>query len=495
MDTRHFDIRKSVILSGLMSRASMLSSQVSLVFKAFQGLILKFDSLLLKLYDTKTISESFILSLLFKASAHFGIFFVSAYALIMTIPDEKWKNLYFIPVVFLALIAYLFLAKKRNSNALRIEVGLDGFDFFFLIFHVFFITATVFSQRIELSWSYFLLTIILFLWAFLVINYFITMEDVEFLSKGIAFAVFLQSVFALALMFLLPKQSNVLFTDTNITQGFTERIEGSFGNPNILAEFLVLGIPFLFAALLNSKSRWRFLWLLAILPVLFVLVKTGTRSAWLAMLFSMVLFFLMKNPKSIFGIVILGGIGAFFIPNHVYLRFMSIFNSQDSSMGMRLNIYRSTLYMIGEHIFGIGLGSELYQSMLKDYRVFGLPNFAHSHNLFLQIWVEQGLFALISFILLCVSITIKSFWYNLTDFKTREDGRARSLNNIMLAAFTSFVAIMIVGLTEHIWFYFRIQIALWTNLCVLFICFRLKHGFMVQNDAEEKLAEVRDEGI
>ena len=247
-----------------------------------------------------------------------------------------------------------------------------------------------------------------------------------------------------------------------------------------------MGIPFLFAALLNSKSRWRSLWILAILPVLFVLIKTGTRSAWLAALFSVVLFFLMKNPKSIIWIAILGVIGVFLIPNNVYLRFMSIFNAEDSSVGMRFNIYRSTLYMIGEHIFGIGLGSELYQSMLKDYKVFGLPSFAHSHNLFLQIWVEQGLFALISFVVFCLSITLKSFWYNLTDFKTRDDNRARSLNNIMLAAFVSFVAIMIVGLTEHIWFYFRIQIALWTNLCVLFICFRLKHK-AIEADADKEI--------
>lgn len=481
MNAKMFDLRESVIVSWLISKFSVRSSKSNILFGLIQGLIDRIDRLLLKLYEAKPFSESVILSLLLKASSYFGLLFAPIYTLMMTIPDEKWKNLYFVPIVMLSALVYLFSAERRRLTPQRIEAGLDGFDSFFLLFHIFFITATVFSQRVELSLSYFVLSTLLFLWTFFVINYFTSLEDVERLSKGIAWAVFIQSAFALVLMFVLPKESNALFTDTNITQGFTERIDGSFGNPNILAEFLVLGIPFLFAALLNSRSKWRSLWILAILPVLFVLVKTGTRSAWLAALFSIALFFVMKSPKSILWIVILGVVAAFMIPNHIYLRFMSIFNSQDSSMGMRLNIYRSTLYMIGEHVFGIGLGSELYQSMLKDYRVFGLPDFAHSHNTFLQIWVEQGILALIVFVIFCISITIKAFWYNNTDSKTVDNPDERRLNHIMLAAFVSFVAIMVVGLTEHIWFYFRIQIALWTNLCVLFICFRLKHKFMLRS--------------
>lgn len=461
-----FDIHKSVIISWIFSKFDRFPSECSIIFKFFQLIFLKIDALSLRIFDSKQIKESYIISSLLGMERLFGYFFIFSYCLIMIVSDDRWKNIYIIPFLFVFSIFYFLSVKKRNINSLEIKLGFEVFDFTFLVFHIFFITATIFSKRVEISISYLLLVFLLFVWCFFVVNYFIDEKSLNSLSNGIAFAVILESIVAVIFMMVFMKEVNLHYYDSNLTMGFRDRMHGSFGNPNILAEFLILSIPFLFTAILNAKNKMRYLWILGLIPAFYVLVKTGSRASWIAILFSIFLFVFMKKPKYIIFLFILGIGLLFVVPDSVYVRFMSIFNSQDRSMGYRWKIYESTLTMIFKNPFGIGLGAGVYQSMLKDYKVFGLHHIAHSHNIFLQIWAEQGIFALISFLIMMLSVTVKTMWYNHS-----EDDE---INNIMLAAFCSFAGIMVVGLTEHIWFYYRIHIALWTNLSILFLSFRLK---------------------
>lgn len=481
MRSGFFDIHNSVILSRLFSKFDTSASRSSFFFKFFQNLFLKSDAFLLNLYDNKFIRESVILSSILSMEKYFGHLLILLYSIMMVIPDDRWKNVYMIPIVMLFFGLYLFTAKRRDNGIVRSGLGFDGFDFSFLIFQIFFVLSAFLSKRFEISISYLVLTFILFLWAFFVINYFINEQDLARLVGGIAFSTVLQSVAAIFFMMFLMKEVNLHYFDPDLTLGFRDRLHGSFGNPNVLAEFLVIQFPFLFAVILNSKSKMRYLWVLGLIPIFYVIVKTGSRAAWMATLFAIAVFFVMKKPKSVILLFFLGIGLLFVVPDSVYVRFMSIFNSQDKSMGYRWKIYDSTWNMILKNPLGIGLGSGVYQNMLKDYKVFGLRHIAHSHNIFLQVFAEQGIFGLISFVALILSMTVKSFFYN-----SEEDAL---VNNIMLAAFAGFMGILVIGITEHIWFYYRIQIALWTDLCILFICFRLKKSRRETSFTEKILNE------
>lgn len=466
MKSGFFDIHNSVILSWLFSKFDKSASESSFFFKFFQNLFLKSDAFLLHLYDNKFIRESAIISFILSMEKYFGHLLIFLYSIMMVIPDERWKNAYMIPIVMLLFGLYLFTAKRRNEGISNLESGFDGFDFSFLIFQIFFVISAFLSKRFEISLNYLILTFILFLWAFFIVNYFVNEQDLGRLVGAIAFSTVLESFAAIFFMMFLMKEVNLHYFDPDLTLGFRDRLHGSFGNPNVLAEFLVIQFPFLFAIILNSKSKVRYLWALSLIPIFYVIVKTGSRAAWMGTLFAIVVFFVMKKPKSIILLFFLGLGLLFVVPDSVYVRFMSIFNSQDRSMGYRWKIYDSTWNMIVKNPLGIGLGSGVYQNMLKDYKVFGLRHIAHSHNIFLQVLAEQGIFGLISFLWLILSMSVKSFWYN-----SEEDA---FVNHIMLAAFAGFMGILLIGMTEHIWFYYRVQIALWTDLCVLFICFRLK---------------------
>lgn len=191
-------------------------------------------------------------------------------------------------------------------------------------------------------------------------------------------------------------------------------------------------------------------------------------------------------------------------PDFIRLRIMTIFNAKDTSVSTRFIIYESTMRMILENPFGLGLGTSVYQVFLKDYTLFNpLLVVAHSHNIFLQIWAEQGILALISFFVMIVSLGVKTLWHNklhklnkhleIGDANLMGDleftnnlkcvnhtnqvnvfTKSKKLNNIMIASLSAILSIIVMGFAEHIWFYFRIQIMIWLNICILFMCFNLQ---------------------
>lgn len=194
-------------------------------------------------------------------------------------------------------------------------------------------------------------------------------------------------------------------------------------NPNLLAGFLIPGFASALGLTfwqLNQKRPWVSALSIACAGLILVaLVLTGSRGAYLSiLLMTAVTFFylghllwyepdLKENHKlkGLWLLVFFGSIAAFFAAifgiSSLRNRFLSIFAMrEDSSNSYRFNVWKSTWHLIQDNwLTGIGPGNNTFKLVYGIYMVPGY-NALSAYSIFLEIWAEQGLLGILSFIFL-----------------------------------------------------------------------------------------------
>ena len=255
---------------------------------------------------------------------------------------------------------------------------------------------------------------------------------------------------------LAPKK----WLDTEMFSGITGRVVSTFENPNVLGEYLIMVLPlFLLLPILSrrlSKKNGSYILLAALLACLYF---TWSRGAWICAVASVILFALLGSKKSfslIAWLLLLTPIGVTFISNtEFWHRLSSIGNLADSSTSYRVYIWRSVLRMIGDFFgSGIGIGQEAFSKVYIGYSYAGIETAPHSHSLYLQLFVEGGIWHIVSFCATaffilqeCISRASKS-----------SDKRAR---NLIFAASCGIIAFLGMGLFDYTFYNFRIQLFFW----------------------------------
>jgi putative inorganic carbon (HCO3(-)) transporter len=134
-----------------------------------------------------------------------------------------------------------------------------------------------------------------------------------------------------------------------------------------------------------------------------------------------------------------------FIPEEISERFLSIFNLADSSIASRLSIWRSSIRMLSENIFtGIGMGTDAFS---REFLKFAEDSVTapHSHNLFLQIGCEAGIFALALFLhLLFLRMRHRASYARYVKYA--------SVGSICTMAGTALFSLIIFGMTDYIFY-------------------------------------------
>ncbi len=173
----------------------------------------------------------------------------------------------------------------------------------------------------------------------------------------------------------LAESSNPFFIEYIIQK----RIFFPFLSPNTLGGYLILIIPLT----LHFKKG---LWLALILFL--TLLLTQSIGAIFSLFVASILFYHLQGQLKIRNLLILLGL-IFTIVCVYYLRSDVAYNNHQPvfSLAMRINYWTDTIHIIKTHPWtGVGLGN------------FNLPEARDSHNMFLQIWAELGLFGFISLI-------------------------------------------------------------------------------------------------
>jgi len=194
-----------------------------------------------------------------------------------------------------------------------------------------------------------------------------------------------------------------------------KRIAGTFTHPNILAFYLVLGITSFFYILKSKywKLKPEIVWVmwLLMLNMFVLLIATKTRNAWIACFTGFFIYGFLKDKKLLFMLLILIPM-TLLIPT-VKERVLTVISDKQvtdykgiNSMEWRLRLWQSSLPLIEQRpLQGYGLTS--FKPMTEQFSDVGV-NF-ESHNAYLEILFEMGVFGLLSFISLFLASLVTFF--------------------------------------------------------------------------------------
>ncbi|MFD2369999.1 O-antigen ligase family protein [Brevibacillus sp. GCM10020057] len=234
-------------------------------------------------------------------------------------------------------------------------------------------------------------------------------EQLDKLLKGLALVGFLAGLVGVAQVVI-----GVQTPESWVQEGeaITTRAFSFVTSPNVLGSYMALIVPVSAGLLLKATSRKeKLVWAIVALTTLLALLLTGSRGAWFALAFSLVICCYIWNKKIAGYLVLVGIIGVvalFFVPESVPLvgtiknRIFTLFTADymsSSLEGGRLGRWGEAYdKMRVEPLFGVGLG---HHGGAVASRHFGT---IYSDSYFFKSLAEFGLIGIIMLIGLVVQM-------------------------------------------------------------------------------------------
>lgn len=202
-------------------------------------------------------------------------------------------------------------------------------------------------------------------------------------------------------------------------QSYPGRLNGIFGEDHAkLGPLLALLFPFLLISLQNTKTwiRW-----IAVLITLISVTLTGTRSAWIMLIFTSIVYFFYHIKQKRIQLIIKSTIATFILLLSLWFispefkqridRSFALFQGSEESIDFalanRLSIWKSSINMINAHpINGVGAHGfrKAYPKFAEkgDYWQQNGGVGMHAHHWILEVLSETGL---IGFLIIIYAIT------------------------------------------------------------------------------------------
>jgi O-antigen ligase len=242
---------------------------------------------------------------------------------------------------------------------------------------------------------------------------------------------------------------------------------GFFNHHMTYGGFLLLIFSLSFSLSLSRvqqvvKSKQFFL-LHTTLPTILIfagLISSMTRNAWLGAIFSVIFIVILKVKRKIIAFSVIGSIllfltaycllpTAYSLQSPLLNRLKSIFNV--SANIERLYIWKSTMDMIAEHPFGVGMDN--YSKAIKDYRGkynhrFSDGSDAHAHNTILTQAAEHGILGLFAFLWIWI-VFFKEGFKIYRDLNKIQDPKSKIQNFIVLGGLGAIAGFHLAGMFEN----------------------------------------------
>ena len=299
------------------------------------------------------------------------------------------------------------------------------------------------------------ITIFLVYFAF-VLSYYLTVNAIR--SKKQLYTLIVSMLFAGVIVAVYGIYQHIFgfaegttWTDTEMFEDIKTRVVSTFGNPNVLGEYLLLLIP-VCAGYIFSRPKMvnKFVSLAAAGVLSLCMVYTYSRGNWIGLMAAIVLFFMFYDGRVVWLGVLAMLFAPLFVPQTVINRLLSIGNTADTSTSYRVYIWMGTLAMLKDYwISGIGLGSEAFNTIYPFYSYAGIVA-PHSHNLYLQIITENGIMGLVSFLWLifvyykmCISTVIRPY-------------KDKMLKATAIGLAAGMFGYLLQGMFDNVWYNYRI---------------------------------------
>ena len=245
-------------------------------------------------------------------------------------------------------------------------------------------------------------------------------------------------------------------------------------NPNLFGGYILSILPstlvLIFLPLKNKHYKTAIFGLFCFFLGASTIIMSGCRGAYIGLFFELLLVavltykFLKPIYKKIFLIIstCLSFLVFLFVMSKASLRarIFSIFAMRsDSSNSFRFNVYNSCLDMFKDNwLLGIGVGNQNFREIYGLYMKTGFDALS-AYNIYLEVAVESGLFALIAF--------LGFLWVNLLCAIKYILKRA-NINSIYLAiAVISICGMLIHGIVDTVFFRPQIQFVFWMMIGII----------------------------
>lgn len=247
--------------------------------------------------------------------------------------------------------------------------------------------------------------------------------------------------------------------DTEMFDNIGGRVVSTFENPNMLGEYLILLLPIV-AALMLGDRNWtaKPTYIAAFAFGCLCLIYTWARGAWLGFLLAAAVFILMWSRRSV--ALIVGGLCLLplavpYLPANIVARFTSIGDLADTSTNYRVYIWRGSTRMAADYaLTGVGVGEQAFNRIYPYYSFAGIEKAPHSHNLYLQIFLELGIFGFILFVALLIC-------FLQSGFTLAKKGEDKTVRLIGCGALCGVLAALLQGMTDYVWYNYRVFFIFW----------------------------------
>ncbi len=322
------------------------------------------------------------------------------------------------------------------------------------------------------------------------------------------------ALYGIAMYFLGLGYSSKAWLDDEMFAGIAGRAVATLGNPNVLGEYLILIIPIAVSMIFGFGEGLRRIPAVFCTAILGAcLILTWSRGAWLALLLAALVFLFVWNKRSLW--IIFAGIAALpilpsILPESIISRFASIGNMADSSTSYRVYIWRATVEMIEDNLVsGIGIGEGSWDAVYPMYSYMGIEAAPHSHNLYLQILLEIGIFGLIVFAVFLFMLYQSGFTFfkslsggstlinpdisanllmrNISESSNVSDTARKSKNQLRISALgpmCGIFAVIVQGMTDYSWYNYRIFLMFWLVCGLASAYVRCGRRLVVDNTSE-----------
>lgn len=332
--------------------------------------------------------------------------------------------------VFVVLFALVFLISSLTSFARSSSIKI------FMVYSVFMMGYFVITNTVKNKKSLYLMLSIMTISAVLVALY------------GIY-----QHVFGFA--------EGTTWTDTEMFTDIQTRVVSTFGNPNVLGEYLLLMIPAVCAFVWNApKIGNRVVNIVPLALLGLCMIFTYSRGNWLGLIAAAVLFVSFYDRKFIWLGIVLALLSPLFMPQSIVNRFLSIGDVSDTSTSYRVYIWFGTIKMLKDYWFcGIGPGTEAFNMIYPHYAYASIVA-PHSHNLYLQIIAENGILGIIVFAAMLIVL--------FKDAVSAVTGAKKSYAKACCTALAAGLAgYLVQGAFDNVWYNNRIVMMFFMFLALL----------------------------
>ena len=395
----------------------------------------------------------------FKLEASMGVFI----AAMLMVPHPLWNNAY----LFLAAVFYALVYSAQIVAGKRIPPSIKSLNPAFCVFIIVALFSLFTSRDFSDSLRIFMILASGFIFTVILRGVITTRKDVNLMVMSLFVAMFVTSAYGL-LQYALGIEIRPEFVDLRYHQGLA-RLYSTLDNPNNFAKFLLLTLPVCAAYTAICKHPFKkFVMFGMVMVGIAALGLTFSRSAYLALGASLGVFVFFTNRRAIPFVLVFALLAIPFLPSAIMDRMTTI--GQDTSSMYRLRIWEGTWFVIrGNWLLGIGLGPGAFTNAYNAFAIVSETPAMHSHNQFLQIWVELGLAGLISFVVMMFTAIKRGFWVHARAV-------SRTYKLLIAALASSLVGIIVMGMVEYVWYYPRLMFMFWVIMGIFFAVVNLANG-------------------